>query len=165
MPEPQTAAGTRSLLSTLEEVRAASVQVATAATRLLTMYTQDLEPLVYDQPLFLEAVKRLVLARSYAKVRVLLVDPARTVYESSRFIGLARRITSHIEIRRANPALRSSQAFLIADHHALVYRLQASRWDGIAEMDDPTVARRYLNFFDEAWIASAPDAETRQQHL
>lgn len=157
---------TRTILSTLEEVRAASLQVATAATRLLTMYTQDLEPLVYDQPLFLEAVKRLVLARSYAKVRVLLVDPARAVYESSRFIGLARRITSHIEIRRSSPTLRNSQAaFLIADDRALVYRLQAGRWDGIAEMNDPPVARRYLNFFDEAWIASAPDAESRQQHL
>lgn len=165
-PQPQADKETRSILSTLEEVRAVSVQVATAATRLLTMYTQDLEPLVYDQPLFLEAVKRLVLARSYAKVRVLLVDPARTVYESSRFIGLARRITSHIEVRRVNPSLRSSQsAFLIADDRALVYRLQASRWDGIAEMNDPAVARRYLNFFDESWIASAPDAETRQQHL
>lgn len=160
-PEPA-----RSIVSTLDEVRAASLQVATSATRLLTMYTQDLEPLVYDQPLFLEAVKRLVLARSYAKVRVLLVDPARTVYESSRFIGLARRITSHIEIRRANPSLKSSQAaFLIGDDRAVVYRLQASRWDGIAEMNDPAVARRYLNFFDEAWLASAPDAETRQQHL
>ena len=160
-PEPA-----RSIVSTLDEVRAASLQVATSATRLLTMYTQDLEPLVYDQPLFLEAVKRLVLARSYAKVRVLLVDPARTVYESSRFIGLARRITTHIEIRRANPSLKSSQAaFLIGDDRAVVYRLQASRWDGIAEMNDPAVARRYLNFFDEAWLASAPDAETRQQHL
>ncbi len=164
--QPKDTAETRAILSTLEEVRAASLQVATVATRLLTMYSQDLEPLVYDQPLFLEAVKRLVLARSYAKVRVLLVDPARTVYESSRFIGLARRITSHIEIRRASPSLRSSQsAFLIADDRALVYRLQASRWDGIAEMNDPTVARRYLNFFDESWIASAPAAEARQQHL
>lgn len=157
---------TRSILSTLEEVRAASIQVATTATRLLTMYTQDLEPLVYDQPQFLEAVKRLVLARGYAKVRVLLVDPARAVYESSRFIALARRITSHIQIRRASPESRTSQAaFLIADDRALVYRLDAQRWDGIAEMNDPIVARRYLNFFDEAWTASAPDAETRQQHL
>ena len=162
----QSVTGTRAILSTLDEVRAASLQVATTATRLLTMYTQNLEPQVYDQPKFLEAVKRLVLARSYAKVRVLLADPARGAYESSRFVGLARRITSHIEIRHAHPDYRNSQAaFLIADDRAIVYRLQASRWDGIADMDDPAVARHYLNFFDESWMASAPDAETRQQHL
>jgi hypothetical protein len=156
----------RAILSSLDEVRAASLQVATVATRLLAMYTQDLEPQVYDQPKFIDAIKRLVLARGYAKVRVLLADPARAVYESSRFVGLARRITSYIEIRHAHPEYRNTQsAFLIADDRALVYRLQASRWDGIVEMNDPAVARRYLNFFDEAWTASAPHAETRQQHL
>jgi len=30
---------------------------------------------------------------------------------------------------------------------------------------DALVARRYLNYFDEIWIASEPEAETRQQHL
>jgi hypothetical protein len=159
-------AGERTILSSLDEVRAASLQVATAATRLLAMYTQDLEPLVYDQPKFIEAVKRLVLARGYAKVRVLMADPARAVYESSHFVALARRITSYIEIRHAHPEFRNSQsAFLIADDRSLVYRLQASRWDGIVAMNDPAVARHYLNFFDEAWTASAPHAETRQQHL
>ena len=122
-------AESRSILSTLEEVRAASLQCAGAATRMLTMYTQDLESEVYDQPKFIEAVKRLVLARGYAKVRVLLVEPSRAVYESSRFIALARRITSHIEIRRANPEFRREpSAFLVADDRAVVYRLDASRW-------------------------------------
>jgi len=97
-------------------VRAASVQVANTATRLLAMYTRDLEPLVYDQPKFIDAIKKLVLARGYAKVRVLIADPAKTVYESSRFIGLARRITSYIEIRHAHTDFRVNRAaFLIAD--------------------------------------------------
>jgi hypothetical protein len=107
-----------------------------------------------------------VLAKSYAKVRVLLADPSRVVYEGSKFVHLARRITSHIEIRRVKSQNRDNQsAFLIADDRALVYRLQASRWEGIVEMNDPVVARRYLNYFDEIWIASEPEAETRQQHL
>jgi len=119
-----------------------------------------------SQPQFLETVKKLVLAKSYAKVRVLLADPSRVVYEGSKFVHLARRITSHIEIRRVKSESRDNQsAFLIADDRALVYRLQASRWEGIVEMNDPLVARRYLNYFDEIWIASEPEAETRQQHL
>src|SRR5688500_5405239 len=94
------------------------------------MYTQDLEPAVYDQPQFLETVKKLVLAKSYAKVRVLLADPSRVVYEGSKFVHLARRITSHIEIRRVQSDSRDTQsAFLIADGRALVYCLQASRYD------------------------------------
>ena len=130
------------------------------------MYTQDLEHKVYDTPEFLEAVKKLVLARSYAKVRVLVANPGRAVYDNSRFIGLARRITSYIDVRQVHDDYRSNHcAFLIADDRALVYRLQASRWDGIAEMQDLTVVRRYLNFFDKMWKASEPHAETRALHL
>ncbi len=163
MPSP---VETRSIVSTLEEVRAASVSVASRATRLLAMYSQDLEPQVYDQPKFIEAIKKLVLARGYAKVRVLLADPGRAVYESSRFIGLARRITSYIEIRHAHPDFRGNRAaFLVGDDRAVVYRSDASRWDGIVELNDPAVARRYLDYFDQAWQGSAPHAETRQLHL
>lgn len=154
------------ILSTLEEVRTAALQVAGAATRLLTMYTPDLEPQLYDQPQFIETVKKLVLASGYAKVRVLLVDPPRAVFDASRFVRLARRITSHIEIRRADPQFRKdAAAFLVADDRAVMYRLDASRWDGIVEMSDPAVARLHLDRFDEVWLASAPDAETRQLHL
>jgi len=162
----QSVTGARSIIATLDETRAATQQVALAARRLLTMFTQDLEPTVYDQPQFLETVKKMVLSRSYAKVRVLLADPARVVYEGSKFVHLARRITSHIEIRHVKAGHRDNQAaFLIADDRALVYRQQASRWDGIVDMNDASVARRYLNYFDEVWIASEPEAETRQQHL
>jgi hypothetical protein len=158
--------GTRAILSTLDEVRAASVQVASAANRLLAMYTQDLDPLVYDQPKFIEAMTKLVLARGYAKVRVLLADPARAIYESSRFIGLARRITSYIEIRHAHPDFRGSRAgFLVGDDRAVVYRADAARWDGVLALNDPAIARLYLDQFDEAWLGSAPHAETRQLHL
>jgi hypothetical protein len=157
---------TRNIVSTLDEVRAASVQVASRATRLLAMYSQDLEPQIYDQPKFIDAIKKLVLARGYAKVRVLLADPAKAVYESSRFIGLARRITSYIEIRHAHPDFRGNRAaFLVADDRAVVYRADATRWDGIVELNDPAVARRYLEYFDQAWLGSSPHAETRQLHL
>lgn len=162
----QSVTGTRAIVSTLEEVQAAALQVATQATRLLTMYTPDLEHVVYDQNAFLEAVKRLVLARSYAKVRVLIADPGRTVYELSKFIHLARRITSHIEIRHVHPDYRdNSSAYLIADDRAILYRLQASRWDGIVEMNDPLVARRYLDHFNEVWVASEPARETRELRI
>ena len=43
-----------------------AAEIATRANRTLSIYTTDLEPLIYDHDLFLEPVKRLVLARSHA---------------------------------------------------------------------------------------------------
>ena len=37
------------------------------ANRVLSIFTHDLEPQIYDQDDFLETLKRFVLARSYAR--------------------------------------------------------------------------------------------------
>ena len=62
MEHRQDLTGTRSILSNLEEYRSAVAEIATRANRTLSIYTTDLEPLIYDHDLFLEPVKRLVLA-------------------------------------------------------------------------------------------------------
>ena len=66
-----------SVLSTLAEARTAVNEIAATAQRLISIYTPDLEPDLYDQTPFLEVVKHFVLARSFAKVRVLLAEPTR----------------------------------------------------------------------------------------
>ena len=79
-----------------------------------------------------------MLARSYAKVRVLLADPSRAMVDNNRFLALARRLTSCIDLRAMSPEYPASAgAFIIADDKALVYRLQADRWDGMSDMNDP----------------------------
>src|ERR1700685_4811349 len=94
---------TRTILTTMPEVRESSLKVAKSAQRLLSIFTQDLEPLIYGEEPFLEAIKRLVLARSYAKVGVLLADPSRAMVDNNRFLALARRLTSCIDLRAMSP--------------------------------------------------------------
>ncbi len=119
--------GTRSILSNLEEYRAAVAEIATRANRTLSIYTTDLEPLIYDHDLFLEPVKRLVLARSHARLRVLISNPGRVSREGNRFMMMARRLTSYIDLRNVAPEYRSNPcSFIVADDKAIAYRQQAS---------------------------------------
>ena len=151
-----------SVLNTLEEVRAATYEIAASAQRLISIYTPDLEPELYDQSAFLEIIKRFVLSRSFSKVRVLLVDPARVMRDSNRFIAMGRRLSSYIDIRYvADHAPQRASAYLIADDRAIFYRLRADSWDGIADFNNPAVAKLYLNEFDGVWNASAPDNALR----
>src|SRR4029078_10514874 len=76
------------VISSLEEMGAAVEAVASTAPRLMSMYTRDLEPDLYDQNGFLEIVKRFVLARRFAKARVLLSDPTRLLRDNNRFIAI-----------------------------------------------------------------------------
>ena len=119
--------GTRSILSNLEEYRAAVAEIATRANRTLSIYTTDLEPLIYDHDLFLEPVKRLVLARSHARLRVLISNPGRVSREGNRFMMMARRLTSYIDLRNVAPEYRSNPcSFIVADDKAIAFRQQAS---------------------------------------
>ena len=155
-------ASTRSILSTLDEYRAAVAEIAKRAHRSMSIYTPNLEPLIYDQDMFLEPLKRLVLARGHARLRVLISDPARVVREGNRFMQMARRLTSFIELRNVPPEFRDNPAaFIIADASAIAYRQQCSKWEGIVEFNDQQIVKRYLAYFDEVWAVSLIQPELR----
>lgn len=151
-------AETLAVLTTLAEVRAAVNEIAAGARRLISMYTPDLEPELYDQSSFLEIIKQFVLTHSFAKVRVLLAEPTRVMRDSNRFVAMGRRLSSCIDIRYVGaPARQRASAYLIADDRAIMYRMRADTWDGIADVNNPPVARLYLQEFDGIWNASAMD--------
>lgn len=143
------------VLSTFDEVRAATETVASSGQRLISIMTPDLEPEIYDQAALLEVIKRFVLGHSFAKVRVLMRDQARLSSGANRFIAMAHRLTSYLEIRIRAPQYRElTAAYCIADDRAIVYRLRADRAEGIAGFNNPPIARQYLQEFDAVWQAS-----------
>jgi hypothetical protein len=155
--------GRRWVISTREEMRQAVIEVAREANRKVSIFTHDLEPGIYDDPDFLEIIKRLVLSQTYARIRVLIADPTRAVKAGNTFVYLGRRLNSYIEFRHVREDLRThAESFCIADETALVYRLQASRWEGIADTYEPAVAKLYGKMFDEIWLASEVETEFRQ---
>ena len=150
------AAETLTVLTSLAEVRAAVNEIAATAQRLISIYTPDLEPDLYDQTAFLEVIKHFVLTRSFSKVRVLLAEPTRVMRDSNRFVAMGRRLSSCIDIRYvAAQSPQRASSYLIADDRAIVYRMRADTWDGIADINTPSAARVYLQEFDQVWNASA----------
>ena len=155
--------GRRWVISSKEEMRRAVIDVASVASRRVSIYTHDLDPGIYDDPDFLEIVKHLVLSQTYARIRVLIADPVRAIKNGNAFVYLGRRLNTYIEFRHVREDLRThAESFCIADETALVYRLQASRWEGIADTYEPAVAKLYGKMFDEIWLASEVEIEFRQ---
>lgn len=155
--------GVRRVLSTKDEIRAAIVEIAGQANRCLAILTPDLEPDIYDHEDFLETLKRFVLARSFARIRVLISDPQRVLKNGNRFVDMGRRLNSYIEFRNLKPQFRNrSEAFCIADDIAVVYRARNDSWSGMSDTYEPAVARRYLDLFDELWQACELESELRQ---
>ena len=146
---------TLTVLTSLAEVRAAVNEIAATAQRIISIYTPDLEPDLYDQTAFLEIIKHFVLTRSFSKVRVLLAEPTGVMRESNRFVAMGKRLSSCIDIRYvAAQVPQRASAYLIADDRAIVYRMRADSWDGVADINNPSAARLYLQEFDQVWTAS-----------
>jgi hypothetical protein len=144
------------VLTTLEDVRTATRRAVANAQRLLSIYSLDLEPQVYEQPGFIDLVKRFLLSHSFAKIRLLTHRPVP--YTSPhKLAAMRRRLSGHIEIRTVNTqfAARTS-GMLIADSRAIVYRAQVTSWEGVAGFEQPPIAKLYLQEFDEMWLASVP---------
>ena len=151
-------AETLTVLTTLAEVRTAVNEISATAQRLISIYTPDLEPDLYDQTPFLEVIKHFVLTRSFSKVRVLLAEPTRVMRDSNRFVAMGRRLSSCIDIRYvAAQSPQRASSYLIADDRAIVYRMRADTWDGVADINNQAVARVYLQEFDQVWNASAAE--------
>jgi hypothetical protein len=152
----------RRVIENRDELRTSVVQVVGLATRTLSILTRDLEPEIYGHDRFLEAVKHFVLARSFSRVRVLISEPTRTMRAGHRFVTLARRLSSYIEFRHLGAEFTPrAEAFLLADDTALVYRADASRYEGLCGTWEPAATRRHLDDFDAMWEGSEQSAELR----
>lgn len=158
----EAATATRRLVTGKADLALAVADIAGLASRSLAIFTPDLEHGVYDTPGFLEAVKRLVLSRSHARIRVLVSDPGRVQHSVNRFLYVGRRLSTFIEFRELPRQFQGrGDAFMIADRSAVVYRARADRWQGIADTREPRMAQHYLAEFDEMWQRSENAGQLR----
>ena len=149
-------------IESLDDMRSAINRVAAGAQRLMSLYTPDLEPELYDQSPFLDIAKRFVLARNFAKIRVLVSDSRRLPRDNNRFLAMSRRLGSYIEVRMVQtPTPQRAASYLIADDRMLVLRARTPGWTGVADFNSPASARLLLNEFDVIWQANLVDDDLR----
>jgi hypothetical protein len=147
--------GSREILIGTKELRSAIVDIVSRASRTLAILTPDLEPEIYEHVDFLDTLKRFVLARSFARIRVLITQPERTMKSGNQFVQVGRRLNSYIEFRSLASRLRPvNEAYCITDAKALVYRADYSTSEGMVDTFAPEIAKLYLTQFEKLWEAS-----------
>lgn len=166
MQDESSPATERFILTTRDEVLQGVIDIASQAERSITIKTPDLEPGIYDSDEFLEVVKRLVLAKRYARVRVLVTDPARTVRSGNSFVAMGRRLNAYIDFRNLREDYRKDvhSAFIIADDKAILYRVNGRTYDGIMGFGEAAVAKQHLKEFEQPWVDSAFREDIRLAH-
>jgi predicted GNAT family N-acyltransferase len=158
----------RGLLSlrSRDDNREPVVRMVQQGQRSLYLFSPNLDPRIFNTPEFIEAVKQLALANTRSKVYILIIDPSAVVSRGHRIVELARRLSSHIFIHRADEEDHDRiDSFMIVDEVGLVRRAHNDRFEGAAEFNNPGEARLLLKTFNEAWERSQPEPELRRLHL
>lgn len=153
-------------LNSISEYKHAALCLASQASKSLHIFSYDLEPEIYNQTQFLDAVKDLAIGSPLNSIRILLQDNARVQREGHRLVQLWRRLTSKIEIRRPSPDyIEHNENFLIADETGYLHRKLQSKYAATAAFNSRLEARRLSSFFNEVWEQSEADFELRDLHI
>lgn len=158
----------RGLLSlrSRDDNREAVLRMVQQGHRSLQLFSPNLDPRIFNTPEFIDAVKQLALANPRSKVYILILDPSEVVTRGHRIVELARRLSSHIFIHRADEEDKDRiDSFMIVDEVGLIRRAHNDRFEGAAEFNNPGEARLLIKTFNELWERSQPEPELRRLHL
>lgn len=143
-----------------------ALEMVSQARQTLDIFTQDLEPHVYNTRGFARAVSELASRSRFSEIRILVKDPERSIKSGHQLIETVRKFTSFIKVRRLHKEYHDHiEAFLVVDKRGLIYRKNADHYIGYANFNDPLRSRDLTRFFTEAWEVSEPEHEIRALHI
>lgn len=147
--------------SELREVACAMVDQARATVEIIS---RDLDPPIYDNDRFADALRRLITEDPRrASVRILVQQPQIAAQRGSRLIELAQRLPSFIALCvPGEPHRDFNRALLLVDRVGYVHRDQADQTEAKASFAAPAQANDLGRQFDEIWEQSTPDQQSRR---
>jgi hypothetical protein len=153
-------------LESRSELCAVTLALAEQARHTLLLHIEDLDPAIYDQGPFVDALSRLARSHSKVRIRILIQDARSAVQQGSRLIELSRRLSTYIQFRRPPTEYRDChESFLLADNSGYLYRPNPGRNEAIANFHDPGKVNDWEKYFQEVWDRSEPDPEIRRLYL
>ncbi|MCU7920282.1 MAG: GNAT family N-acetyltransferase [Candidatus Thiodiazotropha sp. (ex Epidulcina cf. delphinae)] len=153
-------------LHSVEDHQIHATTMTRQTKRYLCLFSRDLDPQIYDNPPFIEAVKNLAMRSRFSRIRILLQDNTLVVQQGHRLVELAQRLSSVIEIRKpGEDHIDYPENFLLLDDCGYLHRKQAENLQGMACYNDRHRVNRYQGLFDEAWEYGVPDRELARLHL
>lgn len=153
-------------LDSMDDNRSAAIALAQQCKNSLIIQSYDLDPVIYDDADFIEALRQVAVSGPRSQVKILIEDATRVVSQGHRLIELMRQLTSSIQIQKINTDLKTlPDAFLICDETALIYRKQTHRYEGFVNFNDRGKCRQILADFKDSWEKSVPEGEFRRLHI
>jgi predicted GNAT family N-acyltransferase len=135
------------------EVAEARLQLLTDARHQLAIYLPVLGNDSYASAEELAELRRTAISGRWARIRVLLHDPAAALRNDHRLVALAQRLPSAIQIRMPvdEADLAYVSAYLLNDTGGYLFLPEADRAEGRAARHDRASHAPLQQHFDQVW--------------
>ena len=149
-----------------DDVRHACVCLLQQARREILLMSRHLDGVLFNNSHASQALRDFVLRNRMSRIRILVKDPAPAVRDHHRFLELAQRLSSFVEIRVPSAEHRDyNSAFLIADGIGVLHRSLADRFEATVCFADHAMAGELTRQFNAMWEGAELDPALRRLHL
>ncbi len=151
-------------LNGLEENHQGLLKILEQAEFLIQWFSPDLDFLITDNENFYTAIFAFCKNNQNSRIQLLLHDSRSVMARGHRFINLAQRLTSKIEIRATLEEIVKQQpaSFLIADNKHYYIKPLSSQWQGKYQLNNQAEANNLNKIFVDAWEQSPADSQVRR---
>ncbi|WP_456406691.1 DUF7931 domain-containing protein [Thiolapillus sp.] len=151
-------------ISTFDDLKLHTCRMAAACRRQLDISAHRLNPEIYNQACFVEAVRQLIIRHANTRIRILVADTEELARGGSRLVQLAQSMPSSMEMRRRAEEFSGDQrSFMLADDSGFILR---NLWNDLnnARLDynSPYTVRNLAAEFLGMWEQSEPDPALRR---
>lgn len=148
------------------ETREACLALIEGAEQEVVLFSQDLDPLIFDREPFVEAARRFVLLHRNNRLLILLRSAQRIQKEGHRLIHLAQRLPSKLEIRRPTPEYEERMDdFVVVDRRGFARIKREGHLETEVDPNNRLEAGRLHGHFLEIWERGVPEIDLRRLAL
>jgi hypothetical protein len=141
-----------------------AVQLVEAARMDVAILSPVLDRRIFGDERLIAAVRSFVLQHRRARLRILVLQPGRTMQSGHRLVELGRMLSSRIEFRQPDPERPvPAEEFLVADERIVLSRSPEETEASYAV--SPLLARQQLRTFNALWEISPPARELSELKL
>ncbi len=158
---------TETPLTDREACMTAVLELIKTAERSVSIFSQQLEPNLYDKAEICSLLSTLARTHHQASIRLIAQNTKNAAHNGHCLIRLAQRLSSFVKIRTPNTdeIKKFSSSWLIIDNHSFFQLPNPERYEGTVIENSPNFVAQKLIYFDEAWEHSIPDTNTLRLHI
>jgi hypothetical protein len=162
----QSSETTHRAIDSLNEFKAETEQLFNEASRVIQIYSKDLDPRVLSDTRIESLLLKFIKRSKASKLQLLIFDESYLKGIDHRLVSLAQRFTSYVEIRLIPRDYHENYfGYYLVDKKRIVHRNNIERYQAEYAQLPNSLVKEKSKWFDDIWQKSTPASFLRALHL